>query len=365
MVRDRFVFGRRRRMRCRRSFLAICGPRPDIRTAPNLGFCRIARRACCAAFCFCSRDARMGIIGAKRMRTIALTFATVFLSSSGAVAHGAEPHGQEPVWTFDPWVTTPLLALAVLYGLGSLLVSWRTTTGRQVRAWRALAFWIGWLTLAGALVSPLHWFGEHLLTFHMIEHEILMAVSAPLLVLARPIGTLLWSLPRRVRVAVGRWLRWPMISIPWQWLSAGRNATLIHGVAIWAWHAPLAFDAAVIDVAVHRLQHLSFLLSAIIFWWSALRRSNSGVAAWHLFVTMLHTSVLGALMTLAPRVLYASRSVTAAEWGLTPLEDQQLAGLIMWVPAGTVYAGAALALSAVWIRHASETESHSDAVRAL
>ena len=118
----------------------------------------------------------------------------------------------------------------------------------------------------------------------------------------------------------------------------------MHGVAIWAWHAPILFDAAVTNIVLHRLQHLSFLLTAIVFWWSVLRNSNAGLAAWHLFVTMLHTSVLGALMALAPRVLYQAQTATAAAWGLTPLEDQQLAGIIMWVPAGTIYAGAALAM---------------------
>jgi putative membrane protein len=107
---------------------------------------------------------------------------------------------------------------------------------------------------------------------------------------------------------------------------------------------------------------LSFLLTALLFWWSVLRSSESGVAAWHLFITMLHTSVLGALMALAPRVLYTAQTATALDWGLTPLEDQQLAGLIMWVPAGTIYAGAALALTAIWVRHSSNTQERGDAI---
>jgi cytochrome c oxidase assembly factor CtaG len=291
----------------------------------------------------------------------------VLLSTSRVLAHGAGAPGDESGWTFDPWIVGPLAVLGVLYAFGSLVLWSRTRVGQRVRQGQALAFVCGWLTLAGALVSPLHWLGEHLFAFHMVEHEILMAVSAPLLVLARPIGTLLWSLPRCLRLTIGRLLKKPSVGAAWQWLSTGRNATLIHGVAIWLWHAPVLFDAAVTDVAIHRLQHLSFLLTAILFWWSVLRRSNSGVAAWHLFVTMLHTSVLGALMALAPRVLYQAQTAAAATWGLTPLEDQQLAGLIMWVPAGTVYAGAALALTAIWIRRSGEGSGESgrrgDAIR--
>jgi putative membrane protein len=297
------------------------------------------------------------------MRKVAPTL-LLWLSAGTVFAHGTEPHGTAPTWTFDPWVVTPLLFAGLLYAAGSAELWRRTAADRGVRRWQAAAYISGWLSLALALISPLHWLGEHLFTFHMIEHEIVMAISAPLFVLARPIGTLLWSLPRDARLALGRLLRRPSVDAAWQWLSGGRNATLLHGLAIWAWHAPLLFDAAVANVAVHRLQHLSFLLTAILFWWSVFRRSNSGVAAWHLFITMLHTSVLGALMALAPRVLYAGQTARALDWGLTPLEDQQLAGLIMWVPAGTVYAGAALALVAIWIRQSgTEQRRRGDAVR--
>jgi putative membrane protein len=112
---------------------------------------------------------------------------------------------------------------------------------------------------------------------------------------------------------------------------------------------------------MHRLQHLSFFVTALLFWWSVLRRSDLGVGAWHLFITMLHTSVLGALMALAPRVLYGAQTLHSAEWGLSPLQDQQLAGVVMWVPAGTVYAGAALALTAIWISRSSEHVEQTDA----
>jgi putative membrane protein len=151
----------------------------------------------------------------------------------------------------------------------------------------------------------------------------------------------------------------------WAFLSNGRNGTLLHGVAIWVWHAPPMFDAAVTDVALHRLQHLSFFLTAVLFWWSVCWRSEAGAAAWHVVITMLHTSILGALMTLAPRVLYSTQTSAATAFGLTPLEDQQLAGLIMWVPAGTIYAGAALALLALWIRRSSTKPGFDHAARAV
>jgi cytochrome c oxidase assembly factor CtaG len=295
------------------------------------------------------------------MRTVAVTLFLIGLPSH-AHAHGTESHGATASWTYDPWVVIPLLIAGILYALGSSVLARRSVVGSKVRGWHSVAYIAGWLSLTLALVSPLHWLGEHLFTFHMIEHEIVMAISAPLLVISRPVGTFLWSLPRRHRVTVGRLLRRRAVTATWRWVSSGGNATLLHGVAIWAWHAPLLFDAAVVNVTAHRLQHLSFLLTALLFWWSVLRNSESGVAAWHLFITMLHTSVLGALMALAPRVLYAAQTATALDWGLTPLEDQQLAGLIMWVPAGTIYAGATLAFTAIWVRHSSISRESGDAI---
>ncbi len=274
-----------------------------------------------------------------------------------ALAHGtAEPAG--PVWSFDPWVLTPLLALASLHLAGSLALARRAgeggpqrhRAGRAQRSRRAALFVSGWLALAAALVSPLHWLGERLFTFHMIEHEIVMAVAAPLFVLARPAGTLLWALPGRARLAVGRAFNHGAVAGVWQAATGPRNATVLHGLAIWIWHVPAFFDATLGDVTLHRLQHLSFLLTALLFWWSVLRRSRAGTAVWHLFVTMVHTGLLGALMALSPRVLYRMQTAQAPAWGLTPLEDQQLAGLVMWIPAETVYAGAALAMAAIWIR---------------
>jgi putative membrane protein len=269
-----------------------------------------------------------------------------------ALAHGDEARTSASNWTFDPWVVMPILAISLLYALGSIRLSRRVQLGIQMRR-QNLFFWAGMLSLTGALVSPLHWLGEHLFTFHMIEHEIVMAISAPMVVLARPIGLLLWGLPRRARRSLGAAMQAPFIRRSWEWCTGATNATVIHGIAIWGWHLPFLFDAAVTNIAMHRLQHLSFFATAILFWWAVVWKSDFGVAAWHLFITMVHTSILGALMALAPRVLYVAQTQTAMAWGLTPLGDQQLAGMIMWVPAGTIYAGAAVTMLALWIRGSS------------
>ena len=162
-----------------------------------------------------------------------------------------------------------------------------------------------------------------------------------------------------LRLAVGRGMSAAPSRRLWAALAAPALATLLHGLAIWFWHAPPLFESAVADVAIHRMQHLIFFATAVLFWWAMLRRADAGVAAWHMFATLLHTSVLGALLALAPRVLFPLQTLGAPGWGMTPLEDQQLAGILMWIPAGTIYAGACLGLLAAWVRRsgaAKETQ---------
>jgi len=279
---------------------------------------------------------------------------------TAAWAHGGEDHG--PGWTFDPWVVTPLLISLLLYASGTLRLWHRAGVGRGISRWRLAAYAAGWLSLAGALISPLHWYGERLFTLHMVEHEIVMAVSAPLLVLARPGGAFAWALPAGLRRPAWSLGRLPPLRWAWIALTAPVMATILHGVAIWIWHVPSLFDATVQHVGIHRLQHLSFLVTALLFWWALLWRCEPGTAAVHVILTMLHTGVLGALLTFAPRVLYEAQTAQSAICGLTPLEDQQLAGLVMWVPAGTVYAGAALAFLALWLRRPGRAWKAGDAL---
>lgn len=286
------------------------------------------------------------------MPSLILLALTCALLPSTAAAHGGAAHGAVAgaPWTFDLWIVTPLALSGLAYAAGLIRLAPRLDRWQGQIRLRSLAYVAGWLALAAALVSPLHWLGEHLFTAHMVEHEMVMAVAAPLLVLARPVGVLLWALPRGPRRHAGRMLRHPAVLGSWRTLSAGGTATLLHGAAIWGWHLPAAFDAAVTNETLHRLQHLSFFLTAVLFWWAVLRPDRRGAGAWHLFITMLHTSALGALIALAPRVLYAAQTAAAPSWGLTALEDQQLAGIVMWVPAGTIYVGAGLALLACLIR---------------
>jgi putative membrane protein len=280
------------------------------------------------------------------------------LLSTPAFAHTGHLHWWDvsATWTWNPLVVAPLAVSAGLYTLGTVRL-WRNAGyGRGVKRWQALCFAAGWLSLFAALVAPLHWLGERLFTAHMVGHEVLMTLAAPLIAVSRPAGAMVWGLPAAWRTPVGGLGQTPAFASLWRWLTRPIIATMLHGIALWAWHAPFLYNAALLNAHVHWLQHVSFLATALLFWWSLLRgrerERGFGGAVGYLFLTALHSGLLGMLITFARRPIYPLQSETAIEWGLAPLEDQQLAGVVMWMPAGTVYAVAALVLAGIWIARA-------------
>jgi cytochrome c oxidase assembly factor CtaG len=266
-----------------------------------------------------------------------------------AAAHPGEPLRPDDLWTaweFDPGVVVPLVIAALLYAIGSRRHFGLTRVQR-------LCFWSGWLSLVVALVSPLHPMGEVLFSAHMVQHEILMLIAAPLLIVSRPLVTFLWALPFECRRTVGRWAKAPVLRKPWLWLTAPFAAWTIHALAIWIWHAPPLFQATIDSDLIHTAQHLSFFLSALLFWWSlfyAHGRRAYGSGVLYIFTTAIHTGILGALLTFAPRLWYPIYSGTTQAWGVSPLQDQQLGGLIMWVPASLVYLATGLVLFGAWMK---------------
>jgi cytochrome c oxidase assembly factor CtaG len=189
----------------------------------------------------------------------------------------------------------------------------------------------------------------------MTQHEILMLVSAPLLVLGQPVAPLLFALPERWRASVGNVMKSRTIRRTWLLVSAPAAAWLLHAVALWGWHVPRLFDATLESEWAHAAQHMSFLGTALLFWWTLFHKHAGhlgyGGAILYLFTTAVHTSILGALLTFAPHAWYLPYVQSAPLWGWTGLQDQQLGGLIMWIPAGTLLTIAALVLLAKWMRH--------------
>jgi putative membrane protein len=264
------------------------------------------------------------------------------------------PHDLWSAWSFEPGVVLSLALTGWLY-LRGVRALWRNAgRGHGVRVWEVSCFGGGWLALVVALISPLHRLGGVLFSAHMAQHELLMVTAAPLLVLGRPIVPFLWAIPLSWRRTIGAWSARAPVRGTWELLTLPIVAWVIHAIAIWVWHAPALFQATVTSELIHTLQHVSFLGSALLFWWALLKgregRLGLPTAVVYLFTTSVHTTILGALLALSSTVWYPIYRASTAPWGLTPLEDQQLAGLIMWVPAGMVYLIAALAIAGSWLR---------------
>jgi putative membrane protein len=262
-----------------------------------------------------------------------------------ALAHGG---GAGAGWSFETWVVIPLGVTAALYGMGRW--RWRARAVQSAGSWRRDALFVaGWMTTAFALVSPLHVAGSRSFALHMLEHELLMLAGAPLLVLSRPMPVMLWGFPHGARRTIGRLVHGAGIGALWSTLTHPVFATGAQAAALWLWHAPALFGLALAGEGWHVLQHLTFMVTALFFWTSMVDetriRRHPMSAVIGLFFTALVSGALGALMAFSQSpwyVGYARLGMTPL--GLTPVEDQQLAGLLMWIPGGVVHAVAALVI---------------------
>lgn len=257
-------------------------------------------------------------------------------------------HPEHFGWKPDAFAAATLAASGLLYLTGLRRMA---RHGSHLPRLEAMSFAIGWGTLALALLSPLATMSEWLFSVHMTQHELLMLVAAPLIAIGRPVVPMLWALPRRWRASMssrtpGAALR--LASTPWFVFG-------LHAVALWVWHLPVLYEAAVLHDSVHLLQHVCFAGTATLFWWGLIRgrygRLGYGAAVLYIFATAVHSGGMGALLAFSPRPwydLYVQRSGGVAD----ALSDQQLGGLIMWVPAGIVMTIFGLAMFAAWLGEA-------------
>ena len=248
---------------------------------------------------------------------------------------------------------TLLVAVSLMYVAG-VRAAWRQAgAGCGFRWWQVACFSAGILSLAIAEHSPLTSLADALFSAHMTQHEILMLIAAPLLVLGQPLLAALWAVPAGYRPRVAGWFRGRAVASLWRTITGPLAIFVIHAIALWVWHVPVLFESALAHDGIHFVQHMSFLLTAALFWWTLIYgrygRLGYGVAVLYVFLTALHNTILGALLTIAPRAWYASYELTAAERRIDALADQQLAGLIMWVPSGVVFLVIGLALTAAWL----------------
>ena len=281
----------------------------------------------------------------------------LFTLAAPAAAHGVQEHGPTPGWTFEPLVIAPLALLLIIFWVGFVRLGSRSSVARR-GPWTFVG---GWLVLTLSLVSPLHEGGEISFTLHMIEHELIMLVATFLLAASRAGGILAWGLPGAMRRGLSGSWKAPFASL-WRRLTEPVTATVIQAVAMWAWHAPALFDRTLTSQGWHVAQHMSFILASLVFWTAMLepRRGSCLLSAACLFATSLVEGALGALMALSTSPWYAAYAAMGLSGiGLDPVTDQQLAGLIMWVPGGLIHGGAALVLLYVALKTSERSHATS------
>jgi putative membrane protein len=267
-------------------------------------------------------------------------------------------------WSLPVPVTLALVATAVVYLRGWSRL--RSLLPNVASIWRLTCFMGGVFALWIAVGSPLAAFDDDLLSVHMVQHILLMAVAPPLILLGAPALPFLHGLPQSfVRAALGPLLRWR----PVQWFGH----VLTHPVFCWlaatitliAWHSPRMFEFALRSAFWHEIEHTCFFATSILFWWPVLQPWPS-VARWprwsiplYLFMGMMANDALSAFLAFCDRVLYPSYASASRNFAISPLDDQALAGALMWVFSSFVYLVPAVVVTLQLLSPDGSYHSHS------
>lgn len=263
-------------------------------------------------------------------------------------------------WSWNPWILVSLVISCLLYARGL------SQTDGYIRArlfgtWRRASFGAGIAVLFLALISPFDALDDQLFSAHMAQHLVLMMIAPPLLLFGRPGLVFLWALPLRAR---------RMLARLWT-LSGLRRAAhaAMSPPAVWLlcttflcfWHIPAPYGWAVQSEPVHALEHLCFFVPSLMFWSLILeppgrRRLPYGAAMLFVLTFAVQNGLMGALLTFSGHPFYTAYLNTTAAWGLTPLEDQQLGGLGMWIPASLVHLTTLGILFVAWLRESERRE---------
>jgi cytochrome c oxidase assembly factor CtaG len=255
-------------------------------------------------------------------------------------------------WDWQPSIiggTILILALYV-YAIGPLREKFHLAN--EISPGKVLAFVLGVNLMFLSLFSALDELGDrYLFSAHMLQHLILTMVGPPLMLIGTPAWLIEPLLRNRVVLRIGKILTHPVV------------AFTLFNVDIWVWHAPPLYDATLVTLNLHILEHVSFVLFGLIFWWpmfspvkEGLPRLSTGGQILYLFFGSMPMMVLGAGLTFVPP-LYAPYLYAPRVWGLSPAADQQLGGLLMWVPVSLYMI---VIMSILFIRWMQQLERESN-----
>jgi putative membrane protein len=245
-------------------------------------------------------------------------------------------------WSIPLPVTIFLAATGLAYAVG--WVRLRRASPDAIPAWRLGAFMAGLAAIWIALGSPLVALDDELLTVHMIQHVLLMMAAPPLIIFGAPALPFLHGLPQGfVRNVLGPVLRWQPLQKLGHTLTHPAICWLAAMGALIAWHVPAIFELALRSEFWHRVEHASFFATGLLFWWPVVQPWPS-VARWHrwrmplyLFMATLPCDALSAFLAFCERVVYPSYLNMPQRFTLSPLQDQECAGALMWACATFIY----------------------------
>jgi putative membrane protein len=303
------------------------------------------------------------------MRRLSLALAVIgLLCSPGIVlAHGVDVPPPELPWVLLLWSMDPLATVGLLLAGGAYLWAVRRVAAAHPAnphpRYRTALFLGGLGAIAIALLSPIEAYEGVLFSVHMVQHMQLQLVAAPLLLAGAPITLALRvaspSVRRRLLAMlhsrVVRALAFPVVA--WVFFAATN----------WGWHYSVLYNEALENQALHYLQHAHFLFAALLFWWPVVGADPSPwrlphpVRLIYLFLAMPQQSFLGVSIMQAPMALYDHYVTNIRDWGPTPLEDQQLGGVIMWVVGDMALLAGMAIVVVLWMRHEERRTVRLDA----
>ena len=303
----------------------------------------------------------------RRLLPPAILAALALALPARALAHGTEAPlptvpGVLGAWSFDPLVVAGLAGVALLYAWAVRRVNLAHGANPHP-AFRSWLFGGGLVAIGLALLSPIEAYEGQLFSVHMIQHLLLELVAAPLLLAGAPITLALRVSTPPVRRRLLTVLQSRFVHV----LSFPVIAWLLFAAVNWGWHFSVFYDQALENQLLHYFQHATFLGAALLFWWPAIGADPSPwrlahpVRLLYLFLAMPQNSFLGVALLSASTVLYPHYVTNARNWGPTPLEDQQMGGMLMWVGGDLAFLAGMALVVVLWMRHEDRRTARLDA----
>jgi putative membrane protein len=288
---------------------------------------------------------------AGTLAAAALAIPAVVLAHSAVAVPAPTFPGVLLDWRFDPTVVIPVIVAGGVYWWAHRRVSAAHPASRPP-AYRLWLWFAGLAAIVLALMSPIEAYDDILLSDHMVQHMLLEFAAAPLLLLGGPITLALRVLPPRPRRGLAGFLH----SAPVRWISFPILAWILFAAVNWGWHFSSLYNLALENDTVHYIEHACFLVAALLFWWPVIGvdpspwRLPHPVRILYLFLALPQNSFLGVAFLTSGHVLYEHYATIVRTWGPAPLDDQYLAGTLMWVMGDMVFLGAIIGIVWAWMR---------------